>query len=253
MRLEVSTSSIYRKTYARWRAGMMTASENPDTDKCLLQTRKLQNSVRLLASETQSSKTPSSKGASTVHPTGKTSRFASLNRAVLTKGVTTDLLRRPGLAFHGTVGINFTLGCVVPADEALCWRHYDRSTRGVHSSSRLPVADSGSSARPEFWLVRFCKSRIAGTKFWLMTGSTLGEDAVEVRDSSADWTRRCCRRPLRPSHRSVYRRVMVTETHGIEKHLLHGCACRLVWEKGCAKESRKRIAAGCIAFLLKAM
>lgn len=43
------------------------------------------------------------------------------------------------------------------------------------------------------------------------------------------------------------------ETHGIEEPFFQGCGCNLLCKRGCAKNCRKGRAAGCVAFLVKAM
>lgn len=43
------------------------------------------------------------------------------------------------------------------------------------------------------------------------------------------------------------------EAHGIEELLFYDCNCSLVHSMGCAKKSRKRRDANCVAALVKSM
>lgn len=143
----------------------MVSCRNTDRDDSLLALRQAENSEGLPALQTQSSETLFLKRASTIHPTGGTSRCAWLKRPVSLEDGATNLVRRLSLAFHGVVLFSFTLGRVAPPDDTLSWRFCGLSNGRIYSSWKLPVAESASSARAESRLVCFCKTRVVGTTF----------------------------------------------------------------------------------------
>lgn len=143
----------------------MGAFKNADADRCLLATRKTENFDGSLALRTQSSKIPTSKGASEVRPTGRTPRCTSSKRPVLLEKGAKDLLRRPSLVSRGVVGVSITLDCVIPTDIALRWYSCGRSNGKIRTSLRLTVADFWSKARAEPCSMRFCKTCVVGITF----------------------------------------------------------------------------------------
>lgn len=143
----------------------MASSENTDTERCILTACKTKNSKDLLAPRAQSSNSPSSKGASVVHPTSKISHCALSKRPILLEKGGKDFFWRPSLACCGAVEMGSTLGYVAPLEDALRWLFCGCSTRGMDSSSRIPVANSWSSVRSEPRLKHFRKTRVAGMTF----------------------------------------------------------------------------------------
>lgn len=119
MRCSISTSSIVRKIHSRLRTGIKGACRNADTGECLLATRIMVNSVRLLPMQNKPNKVTPSKLASAVHPIDRASFRATSKSPSALDAKATDLKRRPGLAFRGTVGIVFGLGCVAPTEDSL--------------------------------------------------------------------------------------------------------------------------------------
>lgn len=81
-----------------------------------MKTRKMENSVGLLALKTESSENVSMKRAFAIDPTGGMSRCASSKRHVSLDDEATDLLRGSNLAFRRVVGTSSLLGCGATRD-----------------------------------------------------------------------------------------------------------------------------------------
>lgn len=138
----------------------MAACKNKDTDKRLLK-RAEQKLFRPSCIANLIQRYSFLEEAPTVYSTGKTSRSTSSRRPVFLEREASDLLRRPSLAFRSVVVISSTLGYVVPTYDATCRGFCSHSTGEMYSSSRLPVANSESSATAALWMGRFCNSHVA--------------------------------------------------------------------------------------------
>lgn len=97
----------------------MAPYKNAETDRCLLVTRKTEKSDGLPALQIQSSHTPSSKCASAVHFTGRTSRFAMSNKLILLEQEAKNLLQQLSLVSAGKIVIGSVLGCVPATNDGL--------------------------------------------------------------------------------------------------------------------------------------
>lgn len=98
---------------------------------------------------------------------------------------------------------SFTLDRAAQPDSTLRWNCRGHLTGRIDSSLRLPIADSGSSAKAVLWLLRFCKKPVEEIIFWHRTGPTMIEGVVETRNVSTDRARRYCRLSLCPHHCSI--------------------------------------------------
>lgn len=115
-----------------------------------------------------------------------------IKKNIFLEGGSTNFLWRPSLRYHSADRISSSPACFAPPDDVLRCRFRSRLTGGTYSLSRLTVADLGSPARDEPWLVRLCQTPVVGMTFWQNTGLMLNAGAVEIVKVFRDRTQRCC-------------------------------------------------------------